>query len=224
MHRHSTLALPDILSRHAQRSLRLLAAACCVAGLVGCAGTASNKTNSFAYSSEIDPYETDWVATADDPIGLLVTHKLKRERQREVQAPFGTDSVLVAEALNQLGVRYRFGGNTPDTGFDCSGFVVWSVERSLGVKLPRNSAEMARTSTSIDKKELRPGDLVFFNTLGRRYSHVGIYMGDDRFVHSPSAGGVVRVENMTMAYWSKRYNGARRIDGALLASARASRN
>ncbi|MDQ8033056.1 hypothetical protein CEG14_07085 [Bordetella genomosp. 1] len=226
MHRHSTLALPDILSRHAQRSLRLLAAACCVAGLVGCAGTAANKSasGSYSYDSEIDPYETDWVATADDPIGLLVTHKLKRERQREAQAPFSSESALVAEALNQLGVRYRFGGNSPDTGFDCSGLVAYSVERSLGVKMPRNSAEMARTATAIEKNDLRPGDLVFFNTLGRRYSHVGIYMGDNRFVHSPSAGGVVRVENMTVAYWSKRFNGARRIDGALLASARASRD
>ena len=84
--------------------------------------------------------------------------------------------------------------------------VTYTAERSLGLKLPRNAAEIAQQGISVAKNELKAGDLVFFNTLGRRYSHVGIYLGDDRFVHSPSAGGVVRVENMTMAYWSKRYN------------------
>ncbi|AZY52018.1 C40 family peptidase [Bordetella avium] len=215
MHRHSYIARPSL--RSARRGLRLLASVFCVAVMAGCA-TKSNKSAN-AYDSEIDPYETEWVATAEDPIGLLVTHKLKRERQRQVQAPFRSESALVAEALNQLGVRYRFGGTSPDTGFDCSGLIAYSAERSLGLKLPRNAADLARQSTVIDRKELRPGDLVFFNTLGRRYSHVGIYMGDNRFVHSPSAGGVVRVENMTIAYWSKRFNGARRLDGSLLAQA-----
>ncbi|PAX96174.1 hypothetical protein CKW48_19245, partial [Bordetella pertussis] len=102
------------------------------------------------------------------------------------------------------------------------GLVAHTAERSLGLKLPRISADIARWGTNIDRKELRPGDLVFFNTLGRRYSHVGIYMGENRFIHSPSSGGVVRVENMTVAYWAKRYNGARRIDDSRLASARAS--
>ena len=80
---------------------------------------------------------------------------------------------------------------------------------------------MAQQGIAVNKNELKAGDLVFFNTRGARYSHVGIYLGDDRFVHSPSAGGVVRVENMTMAYWAKRYNGARRLDNSLMASARA---
>jgi len=133
----------------------------------------------------------------------------------------GSDNAMVSEALNYLGIRYRFGGSSPDTGFDCSGLVTYSAERSLGLKLPRNAAEMAQQGISVAKNELKAGDLVFFNTMGRRYSHVGIYLGDDRFVHSPSAGGVVRVESMTMAYWTKRYNGARRLDNSLMASARA---
>src|SRR3546814_20243259 len=78
---------------------------------------------------------------------------------------------------------------------------------------------MALMGTAIDKKQLQPGDLVFFNTLGRRYSHVGIYLGDNRFVHSPSSGGVVRIEKMTLASWAKRYNGASRLEGGLLPSA-----
>lgn len=219
MHRHSTNARLNSLSGQANRGLRLLALAACVAGLAGCAGT---HQKSSAYTSEIDPYETEWVATADDPIGMLVVQKFKRERQRSQGSGVSSDNALVSEALNYLGIRYRFGGNSPDTGFDCSGLVTYTAERSLGLKLPRNAAEIAQQGVSVSKSELKAGDLVFFNTMGRRYSHVGIYLGDDRFVHSPSSGGVVRVENMTLAYWSKRYNGARRIDTSLVATARAS--
>jgi cell wall-associated NlpC family hydrolase len=196
----------------------LLALVACVAGLAGCAGTNQKST---AYTSEIDPYEMEWVATADDPIGMLVVHKFKRERQ-QAHTGVNSDNAMVSEALNYLGIRYRFGGTSPDTGFDCSGLVSYTVERSLGLKLPRNAAEMAQQGIAVNKNELKAGDLVFFNTLGRRYSHVGIYLGDDRFVHSPSAGGVVRVESMAMTYWAKRYNGARRLDNSLMASARAS--
>ena len=217
MHRHSTRALQISSTGQATRGLRLLALVACVAGLAGCAGTNQKST---AYTSEIDPYETEWVATADDPIGMLVVHKFKRERQ-QAHTGVNSDNAMVSEALNYLGIRYRFGGNSPDTGFDCSGLVTYTVERSLGLKLPRNAADMAQQGIAVNKNELKAGDLVFFNTLGRRYSHVGIYLGDDRFVHSPSAGGVVRVENMTMAYWAKRYNGARRLDTSLMASARA---
>ncbi len=195
----------------------MLALVACVASLAGCAGSGQKST---AHTSEIDPYEMEWVATADDPIGLLVVQKFKRERQRTHSA-VGSDNAMVSEALNHLGIRYRFGGSTPETGFDCSGLVAYSAERGLGLKLPRNAAEIAQQGVSVAKNELQVGDLVFFNTMGRRYSHVGIYLGDDRFMHSPSAGGVVRVESMTMAYWSKRYNGARRLDNTLMASARA---
>ncbi|MEN5165333.1 C40 family peptidase [Achromobacter kerstersii] len=218
MHRHSIIARFNSSTGQAKRGLRTLALMACVAGLAGCAGTNQKST---AHTSEIDPYEMEWVATADDPIGMLVVQKFKRERQRQAQSGVNSDNAMVSEALNYLGIRYRFGGSTPDTGFDCSGLVAYSAERSLGLKLPRNAAEIAQQGVSVAKNELKAGDLVFFNTMGRRYSHVGIYLGDDRFVHSPSAGGVVRVESMTMAYWTKRYNGARRLDNSLMASARA---
>ncbi|MDH2049071.1 C40 family peptidase [Achromobacter marplatensis] len=217
MHRHSILARFNSSTGQAYRGLRTLALMACVAGLAGCAGTGQKST---AHTSEIDPYEMEWVATADDPIGMLVTHKFKRDRQQN-HTGTNSDNAMVSEALNYLGIRYRFGGSSPDTGFDCSGLVAYSAERSLGLKLPRNAAEIAQQGVSVAKNELKAGDLVFFNTMGRRYSHVGIYLGDDRFVHSPSAGGVVRVESMTMAYWTKRYNGARRLDNSLMASARA---
>lgn len=218
MHRHSVSSRLNSSTGQAIRRIRLLALAACVAGLAGCASTSQKST---AHTSEIDPYETEWVATADDPIGMLVVQKFKRERRQQAQTGVDSDNALVSEALTYLGIRYRFGGNSPDTGFDCSGLVSYTAQRSLGLKLPRNAAEIAQHGTSINKNELKAGDMVFFNTLGRRYSHVGIYLGDDRFVHSPSAGGVVRVENMTMAYWAKRYNGARRLDDHMVASARA---
>lgn len=199
------------------RWVRLLGVAGCAAILAGCAGTGQQRLVAF---DEAGPYDLEWASNASDPIGELVAQRAKRSRQH---AHAASDSPLVGEALSQLGVRYRFGGTSPETGFDCSGLVAYSAERSLGLKLPRNAAEIAGWGISIDRDSLRPGDLVFFNTLGRRYSHVGIYMGADRFVHSPSAGGVVRVENMTAAYWRKRYNGARRLDTAGLASAQAER-
>lgn len=120
-------------------------------------------------------------------------------------------SELAAQALDYLGVRYRMGGSSPDTGFDCSGLVAYVTRQVLGLNLPRRSEEMSRIGQTIEQSELQPGDLVFYNTLRRKFSHVGIYLGDGRFVHSPSSGGVVRVENMDMSYWKNRFNGARRI-------------
>lgn len=118
---------------------------------------------------------------------------------------------LASYALGYLGTRYRMGGSSPDTGFDCSGLVSYVTQQVLGLHLPRRAEEISRVGQSVEREELQPGDLVFYNTLRRKYSHVGIYLGEGRFVHSPSAGGVVRIESMDMAYWKTRFNGARRI-------------
>jgi cell wall-associated NlpC family hydrolase len=155
---------------------------------------------------------------------MLLVEKLRRNGQLASSYPNGaaTDNALLAgEALNYLGIRYRYGGESPSTGFDCSGLVGYVAEQSLGLKLPRVSSQLAQMGTAVSRDNLQVGDLVFFNTMGRRYSHVGIYLGEDRFVHSPSRGGVVRIERMDMAYWSKRYNGARRLDTTMVASAHA---
>ncbi|MBK7059208.1 MAG: C40 family peptidase [Rubrivivax sp.] len=123
-------------------------------------------------------------------------------------------SNMVISAMNFLGVPYRRGGSSPEAGFDCSGFTRHIFEHSLGLVLPRRADEQARSAelAKVDKTELRPGDLVFFNTMKRAFSHVGIYVGDGKFIHSPRTGGHVRVEDMREAYWAKRYNGARRAD------------
>ena len=118
---------------------------------------------------------------------------------------------LVDQALDYLGVRYRFGGTSPETGLDCSGLVLNVFRNAIGFDLPRTAAEMAKMGDKIGRQELKPGDLVFFNTMRRTFSHVGIYLGDGKFVHAPSGGGKVRIEAISDTYWSKRYNGARRL-------------
>ena len=118
---------------------------------------------------------------------------------------------LVDQALDYLGVRYRSGGTSPETGLDCSGLVLNVFRNAIGFDLPRTAAEMSRMGDKIGRKDLKPGDLVFFNTMRRAFSHVGIYLGDGKFVHAPSSGGKVRVEAIATGYWSKRFNGARRL-------------
>lgn len=118
---------------------------------------------------------------------------------------------LVDRSLNFLGVPYRFGGTSPITGFDCSGFVGKVFADALGFGMPRTAAEMAQMGEQVKINELKPGDLVFFNTMRRAFSHVGIYLGNYQFVHAPSSGGVVRVEDMRISYWAARYDGARRV-------------
>jgi cell wall-associated NlpC family hydrolase len=128
-------------------------------------------------------------------------------------------SELVVNALGFLGVPYRRGGNSADTGFDCSGFVRAMYEQTVGLILPRKAEQQAAATEKIDRGDLQPGDLVFFNTMRRAFSHVGIYVGEGKFIHSPRAGGEVRVEDMGMSYWSRRFDGARRVNTTATATA-----
>lgn len=118
---------------------------------------------------------------------------------------------VVLRALSLLGVDYRFGGNSPDTGLDCSGLVRLVFNEAVAMPLPRRSEEMSRLGDTVSAAELQPGDLVFFNTLRRAFSHVGIYIGNGQFVHAPSSGGTIRVEQLRKSYWTTRFNGARRL-------------
>jgi cell wall-associated NlpC family hydrolase len=191
--------------------LRPAACAFTLVILIGCAGinqpAVSNETHAFWANTYADPYSA--YSTHDDPINRLLS---QQHRPRSTgQGLTTTHAALAAEALRHRGIRYRSGGNSPGEGFDCSGLVSYAVSQALGLSLPRSAAEIANVGQTIGRSELTAGDLVFFNTLGRKYSHVGIYLGEDHFVHSPSAGGVVRIDKMTMIYWNKRYNGARRL-------------
>jgi hypothetical protein len=125
----------------------------------------------------------------------------------------GADGVAaerVVRALALVDTPYRYGGRTP-AGFDCSGFVGYVFAEASGMVLPRRSEDIVRVGDPLERDRLVAGDLVFFNTLGRRYSHVGIYIGDGRFVHAPARGGRVRVERISDPYWRARYNAARRL-------------
>lgn len=126
---------------------------------------------------------------------------------------------VVVSALNMIGVRYRWGGNSPDSGLDCSGFVRYVFQDTLGMSLPRRAEEMSRVGEKVSMSNLKPGDLVFFNTMRRTFSHVGIYIGDNKFVHSPSTGSTVRVDDLDSGYWEKRFTGARRLESTFPMSA-----
>lgn len=120
-------------------------------------------------------------------------------------------SELLLRAIGMIGIHYKYGGNAPESGLDCSGLVRYLYKAVWGTDLPRTSEEISRVGEKVDTSDLQPGDLVFYNTLRRGFSHVGIYLGDDKFIHAPSSGGEVRIESMDVGYWKKRFNGARRI-------------
>ncbi|MGN7099990.1 C40 family peptidase [Ralstonia holmesii] len=134
-----------------------------------------------------------------------------RTRGTPIHDPSAGLEEISIEAMALVGTPYRYGGNTPDSGFDCSGLVRYVVQRAASVNLPRTAAEMGRRGSSLDRRDVASGDLVFFNTTGQPNSHVGIYVGQNRFVHAPATGGTVRLEDMTKSYWASRYMGARRV-------------
>lgn len=163
-----------------------------LAALLLCAGTGAHAQNTDALEQ--------WLAARAQPEAVV---PVERSRLTE----------MVVAAMNFVGVPYRLGGNDADTGFDCSGFTKHLFELNLGLSLPRRSHEQAAAQGLVDvpRRELQPGDLVFFNTLRRAFSHVGIYVGDGRFIHSPRAGASVRLESMQSSYWQRRFDGARRV-------------
>lgn len=118
---------------------------------------------------------------------------------------------VLLQAMSLMGIAYRFGGTNPNTGFDCSGFIRYIFQRSIGVNLPRTAAEQAKIGRSVERSELKPGDILFFNTRGFANSHNGLYLGNGRFVHAPRTGKNIEIANLGSSYWATRYNGARRV-------------
>lgn len=155
-----------------------------------------------------------------------ITEQLSQQISNQLGGPLqsarntfgGRASELVIQAMGLLGVPYKRGGTSEEKGFDCSGFVRHMFEKSVGLVLPRRAEEQAKVTEEINRSELKPGDLVFFNTMKRTFSHVGIYIGDGKFIHAPRPGKSVRVDDMREAYWQKRFNGARRVQSDKLQS------
>jgi cell wall-associated NlpC family hydrolase len=137
-----------------------------------------------------------------------------RASDRLADSVTGKSDELINRAMEVIGVRYRWDAELPQSGLDGSSFVGYVFKDKLGFLLPRKSTQMSRVGKPITREELQPGDLVFFNTMRLTFSHVGIYVGDNKFIHSPSKGTSVRVDDLSSLYWDKRFDGARRLDGS----------
>lgn len=171
--------------------LQKQAAVCLIAGMglilqAGCSTTPSQPESSSTSSANPQP------------------ERLSDEAQQQANE-------IVLRAMGLLNTHYQFGGRNPDAGLDCSGMVSLVVEQATGRKLPHNAAQIAAQTREIARSALQPGDLVFFNTSGPRYSHMGIYLGEGRFVHAPSSKGRVRVELLNKGYFAQRFSGARSL-------------
>ena len=160
--------------------------------------------------------ERGLVTQMTDQLSQQISNQLGGPLQSARTAFGGKASELVMQAMGLLGVPYKRGGTSEEKGFDCSGFVRYMYEKSVGLVLPRRAEEQAKVTEEISRSELKPGDLVFFNTLKRTFSHVGIYVGDGKFIHAPRPGKAVRVDDMREAYWQQRFNGARRVQAGKL--------
>lgn len=150
------------------------------------------------------------VATPDQTVYAPVTRPANQPT-----SPSAERAEALLQALLSLGLDYRYGGISPVTGFDCSGLVAHIYLEAWNIRLPRNARAQSDAGMPVSLAELQAGDLVFYDTLKRPFSHVGIYIGDGRFVHAPKAGARVRVESLKSAYWSQRFNGARRVEPPL---------
>ncbi len=137
--------------------------------------------------------------------------RLANSISTSVNSVFEGAQNLVLNAMGFMGIPYRFGGATPEAGFDCSGFVQYVFRQAAGLVLPRSSFEQIRQGIVVARDELQVGDLVFFNTMRATASHVGIYIGENRFIHAPSRGKTVEIVDITNSYWQARYDGARRL-------------
>jgi len=150
-------------------------------------------------------------AAADDARGPSLAESTRATVER---AWHGAQD-LAMFALGLIGVDYVYGGETPEGGLDCSGLVRHVFQQVTGVTLPRTSKEQSRVGKPVARADLKPGDLVFFNTRRFAFSHVGIYLGDDRFIHAPSRGSEVEIAELNNGYWRKHFDGARRLVGVL---------
>jgi cell wall-associated NlpC family hydrolase len=159
----------------------------------------------------VTPIQAD-EALAENAAGITLYNVDENNDQAPVSNWQDKAQEVLINALSLTGIKYKYGGNSPETGFDCSGFVRYVFRNAANLTLPPTARAISQIGKTVKKDELQPGDLVFFNTLKSAFSHVGIYIGDNKFIHAPSTGKVVRVESMQDGYWAKRFNGGQRLD------------
>ena len=158
---------------------------------------------------------TSPVVAAQDSAPLSFTDSAATKVRSVAATALKSAQDLASTALDLIGIRYKWGGNTPETGLDCSGLVRYVFQQVTGVTLPRTAKDMSRLGTEVAVTDLQPGDLVFFNTRRFAFSHVGIYLGDNQFVHAPRRGREVEVATLDSGFWKRRFDGARRMAGIL---------
>lgn len=202
--RVSVVSVPFAKRRSAYASTLALA---CLLTLAACSSGPTERSGSLASRTSTGErgYRTklDGWGPKTPPSGFpkFIDHSVGQEE-------------VSMQAMGLVGVPYQWGGNTPTTGFDCSGLVRYVVARAADIILPRTTGQMSKMGESVSPSEIAPGDLIFFNTDGGKpYSHVGIYVGDYRFVNAPSTGGTVRIDYVTNPYWAKHFDGIRRVAG-----------
>lgn len=183
--------------------------------LTGCASAPRQGSVPARAESDADPLG-EWLRQRGEAPGGQITQAGTEDQRLRAQA--------LVLAMAYVGVPYRRGGSDYEQGVDCSGFVQIAFREGAGVRLPRTAAEQAAATQPVEPDQLSPGDLVFFNTLGRPFSHVGIYVGQGRFVHSPRAGAQVRLERLDANYWRARFDGARRVEPGTSLQASEDRN
>ncbi len=154
-------------------------------------------------------------AVSENVAGVTLYHVDENSIQTRSSSWQDKAQDVLINALSLTGIKYKYGGKSPETGFDCSGFVRYVFRNAANLTLPPTARAISQIGKTVKKDELQPGDLVFFNTLKSAFSHVGIYIGDNKFIHAPSTGKVVRVESMQDGYWAKRFNGAQRLDSEI---------
>ncbi|CAM3817344.1 C40 family peptidase [Polynucleobacter antarcticus] len=170
--------------------------------------------STFAVDPVADVSKETSVEVAKETMFQAGVSYFARVSDRLADSVTGKSDQLINRAMEVIGVRYRWDTELPQSGLDGSSFVGYVFKDKLGFLLPRQSTQMSRMGKPINREELQPGDLVFFNTMRLTFSHVGIYVGDNKFIHSPSKGTNVRVDDLSSLYWDKRFDGARRLDGS----------
>ena len=153
-----------------------------------------------------------WAEVDSSNLSSLDTSPLTEVTQTADQQWKSDIALIIDKAYELTGIKYKLGGSKPETGFDCSQFVKYVFEQALNLSLPPSARSLSKVGETIKFEDLQPGDLVFFNTRKSKFSHVGIYVGNNEFIHAPRTGKTIRVESLTKNYWLKRFNGATRVE------------
>jgi cell wall-associated NlpC family hydrolase len=185
------------LNKVAPQTLKGILMSLGLAAFLACAGFAHAEESTDAPKESMFQAGKSYFSRASDRLVDSVSEKSES---------------LINQAMSVIGVRYRWNAELPQSGLDGSSFVAYVFKDKLGFLLPNKSTQMSQVGKPITRDDLQPGDLVFFNTMRLTFSHVGIYVGDNKFIHSPSKGASVRVDDLSSVYWDRRFDGARRLD------------